>query len=248
MSKFQIFLIVLYLFFFGAVGGWVLELLFRRFFSGANPERKWLNPGFLFGPCLPLYGFGTVLLFILSELDHQLFGSFSGTFWYYPVMFVVMALAMTLLEYIVGVVSFKGFHLRLWDYSKQWGNIQGLICPAFSVLWAAVSAVYYFCVHPYILDALDWLSRNLAFSFVIGFFFGVFTIDLVYSAKLVSRIRKFADEHDVVIKVENLKAHIRQRQEERREKYSFLFAYRSRSELLEHLREAQETWEERRRK
>ena len=102
MSKFQVFLIVLYLFFFGGVGGWVLELFFRRFFSGANPERKWLNPGFLFGPCLPLYGFGTVLLFILSELDHTLFGSFSGTFWYYPVMFVVMALAMTLLEYIVG--------------------------------------------------------------------------------------------------------------------------------------------------
>ena len=30
MSKFQIFLIVLYLFFFGAVGGWVLELLLDR--------------------------------------------------------------------------------------------------------------------------------------------------------------------------------------------------------------------------
>lgn len=139
MSKFQIFLIVLYLFFFGGVGGWVLELLFRRFFSGANPERKWLNPGFLFGPCLPLYGFGTVLLFILSELDHTLFGSFSGTFWYYPVMFVVMALAMTLLEYIVGLVSFKGFHLRLWDYSKLWGNIQGIICPLFTFFWGVLS-------------------------------------------------------------------------------------------------------------
>ena len=67
MSKFQVFLIVLYLFFFGGVGGWVLELLFRRFFSGANPERKWLNPGFLFGPCLPLYGFGTVLLFFFRN-------------------------------------------------------------------------------------------------------------------------------------------------------------------------------------
>ena len=44
MSRFQVFLIVLYLFFFGGVGGWVLELFFRRFFSGANPERKWLNP------------------------------------------------------------------------------------------------------------------------------------------------------------------------------------------------------------
>lgn len=40
MSKFQVFLIVLYLFFFGGVGGWVLELLFRRFFSGAfSPAR-----------------------------------------------------------------------------------------------------------------------------------------------------------------------------------------------------------------
>lgn len=67
MSRFQVFLIVLYLFFFGGVGGWVLELFFRRFFSGANPERKWLNPGFLFGPCLPLYGFGTVLLFIFRN-------------------------------------------------------------------------------------------------------------------------------------------------------------------------------------
>ena len=170
MSKFQIFLIVLYLFFFGAVGGWVLELLFRRFFSGANPERKWLNPGFLFGPCLPLYGFGTVLLFILSELDHQLFGSFSGTFWYYPVMFVVMALAMTLLEYIVGVVSFKGFHLRLWDYSKLWGNVQGIICPLF-------------VAHP------------LA-SFMVGVCFGIFLIDLCFSIHLGAVVQKKAAEID----------------------------------------------------
>mgnify|MGYP000664772212 CR=1 FL=1 len=164
MSKFQIFLIVLYLFFFGAVGGWVLELLFRRFFSGANPERKWLNPGFLFGPCLPLYGFGTVLLFILSELDHQLFGSFSGTFWYYPVMFVVMALAMTLLEYIVGVVSFKGFHLRLWDYSKLWGNVQGIICPLFTFFWGVLSLAYYFLLYPRLRKLELFFVRSLDIS------------------------------------------------------------------------------------
>ena len=50
MTKYQVFLIVVFLFFFGSGGGWVLELFFRRFFSGANPERKWLNPGFLFRP------------------------------------------------------------------------------------------------------------------------------------------------------------------------------------------------------
>ena len=241
----NLFLTLAYLFFIGSVLGWVLELFYRRFISGANPEWKWINPGFCVGPYVPLYGFGLCILFVLAYIgDAHEVNTTGGKL----LMFLGMAVSMTAIEYIAGIVSLKFMKIRLWDYSKQWGNIQGLICPAFSALWAAVSAVYYFCVHPYILDALDWLSRNLAFSFVIGYFFGVFTIDLVYSAKLLSRIRKFAAEHEVVIKVENLKAHIRQRQEERREKYSFLFAYRSRSELLEHLREAQETWEQRKHK
>ena len=242
----NIFLTLAFLFFIGATLGWVLELLFRRFFSSANPERKWINPGFCVGPYLPLYGCGLCFLYLIASLEQ--FSIIRDPFWNRVVLFLIMAVCMTVTEYFAGLIALKGFHVRLWDYSKQWGNIQGLICPAFSALWAAVSAVYYFCIHPYILDALDWLSRNLAFSFVIGFFFGVFTIDLVYSAKLLSRIRRFADEHDVVIKVENLKAHIRQRQEERRERYNFLFAYRSRGELLEHLREAQETWEQRHRR
>ena len=92
---------------------------------------------------------------------------------------------------------------------------------------AAASAGYYFLVHPHILDALQWLSENLAFSFVIGYFFGVFTIDVVYSAHLVTRIRQFAKENEVDIKLEQLKAHIRRRQDERREKANFLFAFRS---------------------
>ena len=40
----SIFLQLAFLFFVGSVSGWVLELLFRRFFSRANPERKWINP------------------------------------------------------------------------------------------------------------------------------------------------------------------------------------------------------------
>lgn len=39
-----------FLFFIGSVTGWILELLYRRFLSDTNPERKWINPGFLAGP------------------------------------------------------------------------------------------------------------------------------------------------------------------------------------------------------
>lgn len=36
----NLFLTLAYLFFIGSVLGWVLELFYRRFISGANPERK----------------------------------------------------------------------------------------------------------------------------------------------------------------------------------------------------------------
>ena len=241
----NLFLTLAYLFFIGSTLGWVAELLYRRFLSGANPERKWINPGFCVGPYVPLYGFGLCILFVLAAVGEKNGVDTAGE---KLLLFAGMAVSMTAIEYIAGIVSLKFMKVRLWDYSKQWGNIQGLICPAFSALWAVVSAVYYFCIHPYILNALDWLSRNLAFSFVIGYFFGVFTIDLVSSAKLLSRIRKFADEHEVVVRFEALKSHIRQKQDERREKIHFLFPFRSDSPLADHLREAEETWERRFRK
>ena len=42
----NIWLVLAFLFFIGSMIGWVAELLFRRFISSANPERKWINPGF----------------------------------------------------------------------------------------------------------------------------------------------------------------------------------------------------------
>ena len=237
------FLCLAYLFFIGSTFGWVLELFFRKFFSGANPEHKWINPGFCVGPYVPLYGFGLCILFLLALLGERWNVNTAGG---RILLFAAMALSMTVIEYIAGIVSLKVLHVRLWDYSRRWGNIQGLVCPLFSFFWAVISAVYYFCVHPYILDALRWLSENLAFSFVIGFFFGVFTIDVVYSAHLLSKLRKFADEHDIVIRFERLKSQVQKRQEELREKKNFLFPLRSARPLPELLKEARESWEERR--
>ena len=240
----NLFLKLAYLFFIGSVLGWVLELFYRRFISGANPERKWINPGFCVGPYVPLYGSGLCILYLLASFgDAHGTGTAGGK----VLLIAGMALSMTAIEYIAGLMSLKLMHIRLWDYSSQWGNIQGLICPQFSLIWAAASVGYYFLVHPHILDALKWLSENLAFSFVIGYFFGVFTIDVVYSAHLLTRIRQFAKENEVDIKVERLKSLIRSRQDERREKANFLFAFRSSHSLAEHLREAQEAWEEHRR-
>lgn len=58
-----------YLFFIGSVIGWCIEVIFRRFFSSANPERKWINPGFCTGPYLPLYGCGLCILYLIASLE-----------------------------------------------------------------------------------------------------------------------------------------------------------------------------------
>ena len=240
----SVFLIFAYLFFIGSLFGWILELFYRRFLSAANPERKWINPGFCVGPYVPLYGSGLCILYLFASVGHDmgLGTSVAGR----TVLFVLMTADLTLLEYLAGLVCVKWLKVRLWDYSGEWGNIDGLICPKFSVFWTILAAVYYFGIHPFILDALQWLARNLAFSFVIGYFFGVFTIDVVYSAHLVAKLRQYAEEHDVVVRYEHLKAHIRAVRDRAREKPDFLFAFPS-GGLLEYLKEAQETLEKRKR-
>lgn len=236
------FLTLSYLFFLGSLFGWVLELVFRKFFSKANPEHRWINPGFCVGPYVPLYGSGLCILYLLAALGDST--GWEDSIGGRALLFLVMAVSMTAIEYIAGVGLLKIAKVRLWDYSMMRGNVNGLICPLFSFFWAILGAVYYFLVHPHILDALRWLANNLAFSFVIGYFFGVFTIDLAYSIHLVARLKAFAEEEQVVVKYENLKAHLHAAREHTMLAPRFFFPFATVRPLHEHLREAYEALEQ----
>lgn len=238
----NLFLTLAFLFFIGSTFGWVLELFYRRFISSSNPERRWINPGFCTGPYLPIYGNGLCALYLLASLEGRL------PWMNKIVMFLFMAVAMTGIEYIAGLCCLKITKVRLWDYSDQWGNIQGIICPLFSLYWAVGGALYYFLIHPHILNALEWLSQNLAFSFVIGMFFGVFTIDFIHSANLVAKLKAFADENNVVVRYEALKLHIRQAEGKTKKKYHFFRPFESETPLREHLKQMADTLEQRKRK
>ena len=63
-GPFGTFLSYLYLFIIGSFIGWIGEVIFRRFFS----MKRWINPGFLKGPCLPLYGFGVCILHFFTTI------------------------------------------------------------------------------------------------------------------------------------------------------------------------------------
>ncbi|HBM99358.1 MAG TPA: hypothetical protein DD413_08005 [Ruminococcus sp.] len=239
-------LILAFLFFIGSVSGWVTELLFRRFVSSANPERRWINPGFCTGPYLPLYGSGLCLMYLIASLED--FHIIQNPVLNKAVLFILMALCMTAIEYIAGIVILKKTKVRLWDYTNEWGNIQGIICPKFSLIWALLGGAYYFLVHPNILKVLNWLSENLAFSFFIGLFFGFFIIDVVHSSQIIIKLKRFAEENDVILKYEEIKRQIRHHNDTRKQKYHFFAPFRSEKTLSEHLKEWREVFEEVRKK
>lgn len=215
-------LVILFLFFIGCVMGWCIEVIFRKFFSKSNPSHKWINPGFLIGPYLPLYGSGLVVLYLLSLIHIDAVDA-------HPVLqkvlvVLIMAIAMTVVEYIAGRIFIIGMNIKLWDYSDEWGNIQGIICPLFSFFWGVIAALYYFFLHPHILNAVYWLADHLTFSFFIGFFYGVFVIDCVVSFNLMSKVKKFAKENDLIVRVEELKSRLALDREKFKEKPSFLLS------------------------
>ena len=230
----SIFLTLAYLFFIGSVLGWVLELLYRNL---TQRGKKWVNPGFCTGPYLPIYGFGLCVLYLLASLEQ--YSLIADPIWNKVVLFIAMALGMTAIEYAAGIFCLKYLKVRLWDYSEFRWNIQGIICPLFSFFWAILGAVYYFLIHPYILEGLQWLSRNLAFSFFIGMFFGIFILDVVHSAQLIVKLKRFAEEHTIVLTYEGIKDHIRNASA----KYHFFLPFRSEHPLTEHLKEIAESIE-----
>lgn len=233
-------LILAFLFFIGSVLGWCLELVFRRFFSKNNLEHKWINPGFCTGPYLPIYGTGLCFLFLIAMTED--FINIDNVVLNKIILFIVMAIWMTVVEYIAGYISIKVSNVKLWDYSKEWGNINGIICPKFSFYWAILGAVYYFLVHPHILEALEWLSKNLAFSFFIGLFFGVFIIDIVNSAQIIVKMKKFAKDNDVILHYEKIKLDIKNWCDETENKYHFFRPFKTDKPLHDHLKEVIDTF------
>ena len=84
----KVFSILAFLFMLGSLLGWVLELFFRRFISGNNPDRKWINPGFMVGPYVPLYGTGLCILYLVSRLSES--RQIANPVWNHIAMLVLM--------------------------------------------------------------------------------------------------------------------------------------------------------------
>lgn len=214
-SKYLI--VFLFMFIAGCFLGYLLEVLYRRFFSA----KKWVNPGFLKGPWLPLYGFGLVTMFIISALiadnlpawplynpTGNLFANktVSGPSVFDLIPIGIIFVCLIALEFLAGLIFVKGFKVRLWDYTNLRGNILGIICPQFSLIWLIVDVVYYYLINPYLYQAFTGMfdfifgpadgaeAVNVILIFLIGMVYGLFLLDLITSLNLFGKLKKLMKE------------------------------------------------------
>ncbi|MBO5518240.1 MAG: putative ABC transporter permease [Firmicutes bacterium] len=131
------------LFFLYSLAGYVWEVLYVSVRS-----HKWVNRGFLFGPILPIYGFGAITI-LHAAIP-------AGRNWLLVALFG--AVAATILEYITGALMERLFGIRYWDYTNDPGNINGYICPRATIGWALFSVLLVRWVHPYFDGALQYFT------------------------------------------------------------------------------------------
>ena len=152
------------LFVIGSIFGWCLELLFRRFVS----QKKWMNPGFLTGPYLPIYGSGVVVLYGISNVPLGITNHAADII----VRILIIGVGMTVIEFIAGLIFIKGMGIKLWDYSDRKGNIMGIICPIFS-------------------------SENLIYTYFVGIVIGMIVVDFAYSLHLGLKIKELKEASSI---------------------------------------------------
>lgn len=205
----EIFISIITLFVLGSLFGWVIELFFRRFFS----QKKWMNPGFLVGPYLPIYGFGTVALYVLSNIDLTSVGLSDQHVWGILIKILMIAAMMVLVEFIAGLIFIKGMKIKLWDYSERKGNIMGIICPSFSLIWIGVGALYYFLVNQHLVEAIYWLAseQHQIYYFFIGIVLGMMIVDFAYSIHLATKIREGAKKNKIIINLDKFRENIKEK-------------------------------------
>ena len=136
--------------------GWIYEVILEFYYGNG-----FVNRGFLFGPYLPVYGFGALLiLFMLYKFSKKKIhiGILNIT----PILvFILIFLITTVVEYITGTLIDIFLQTRLWDYSHYTFNINGLVCLSASTRFAIGGTTFIYILQPLFDKLINIMNSKL---------------------------------------------------------------------------------------
>lgn len=153
------------LFLVGCFTGWIYEEIFYWVAEGMLRNR-----GVLYGPWLPIYGIGALIIYPLKPMKKN------------PVILFALCVFLTgLVEYIIGYIGIHVFDLRLWDYRGLFLNIDGIVCFRSVVCFGVMGLLFHYLLEPVIEKAVNKVKPNTVYI-VCAFLLLLFAVDCVLSA------------------------------------------------------------------
>lgn len=150
------------IFLIGSLIGWIYEEIF--YFVTENTLS---NRGFFYGPYLPVYGSGAVILMLtLKKIKNR------------PILVFLLSMLITgIVEYITGYVMYAMYKKVWWDYTGLFLNIDGYVCfrSVFTFAIGTIGLMYF--IEPWLIKFIEKYKKISKYISVI--FLLVFILDCV---------------------------------------------------------------------
>lgn len=159
--------------------GWLIEILFVYI-----DQKVLVNRGFLFGPYLPIYGFGSLLyILVLKKYYSEPYVIFFGSL-----------IISFILEYLTSYILELIFHEKWWDYSEKKYNINGRVCLETLIPFGLFSLICIYIIYPFYLYIISKININILIPLTI-LIFVLYVIDSICSIFITLRIKNINYEY-----------------------------------------------------
>ena len=150
----EIIIYYIMIFFIGCICGWIYEEIFHFI-----KENEIVNRGFLYGPYLPVYGFGAcILISLLRKLKKH------------PIIFFLSCILITgIIEYITGYILMEIWHKRWWDYTGLFMDIHGYVCLRSVLTFGIGGLLLLYIFDPIVKEFVHGKTKKKALIFSIVF-------------------------------------------------------------------------------
>lgn len=132
------------LFYMCSIIGYIYEIILNLIFNG-----KFLSHGILYGPWLPIYGTGSLLVSLLNKYKNK------------PLKIFIISFFITgILEYICGYLLLHFLHKRLWDYRGWFLNINGFVSFLSAFCFGIGSIIIIYLLMPNIEKIINKVNKK----------------------------------------------------------------------------------------
>lgn len=153
--------------------GWIIEC----FNCSVIQKKIVIDRGFMLGPYCPIYGIGTLFIYLfLSKCSNLL------TF------FLLSMIISCVFEYITSYLMEKLFNARWWDYSREAFNINGRICLKNAFLFGIMSVIFNYLLLPLYINLVCKLPSRLLIIISTSLLL-IFLIDYMLSFCIINKVK-----------------------------------------------------------